>query len=264
VRTLHRWLTLESRGDRELGRQVVGLCTLLLIGLAATGLYLRWPRRRATQWRAWLTFSPRLRGRNLLWHLHAIVATWVLAFYLVIGLTGLYWSYEWYRDGLVSLLGASPPPARSAGKGSIGSAAIPATVVAAGDAQRAWRAFLEVVGDEGFQSATFECPPGGRRVISVRYLASDAPHPRAFDALKIDAATGRVLETRLHADKPAGDRALASVFPLHSGRFFGVPGVIAFMVASLCMPLFAVTGWMLYLERRRKRVTRRWAIAGTD
>jgi sulfite reductase (NADPH) flavoprotein alpha-component len=120
-----------------------------------------------------------------------------------------------------------------------------------------------VVGNEGFQSATFEWPSKNRDRISVRYLASDAPHPRAFDTLKIEA-DGSVVERRRYADKPSGDRALASMFPLHSGRFFGLPGTIAFMFASLGMPLFAVTGWMLYLERRRKRVLRRLAVAAAD
>jgi sulfite reductase (NADPH) flavoprotein alpha-component len=262
VRSLHRWLTLEARGDRELGRQVVGACTLLLLGLVATGLYLRWPRGRATHWRAWLTFTPRLEGRKLLWHLHAIVATWVLALYLVIALTGLYWSYEWYRDGLAALLAASPPPARSASDSTRGNAsAVPA--FSRDGSQRAWQVFREVAGSVGFQSATFEWPPGGR-VISVRWLPREAPHPRAYDSLRIDATTGRVVERRRYADKGTGDRLLASVFPLHSGRFFGLPGTLAFMIASLCMPLFAVTGWMLYLERRRRKVARRLVAAGAD
>ncbi len=61
-----------------------------------------------------------------------------------------------------------------------------------------------------------------------------------------------------YADKAAGERFMASIFPLHSGRYFGLVGVVLFMVASLGMPLFAVTGWMLYLARRRMKK------AGTD
>src|SRR3546814_5930995 len=49
----------------------------------------------------------------------------------------------------------------------------------------------------------------------------------------------------------------ASMFALHRGSFFGTGGVVLFMVTSFGMPLFAVTGWMLYLDRRRrKRVVR--------
>ena len=41
------------------------------------------------------------------------------------------------------------------------------------------------------------------------------------------------------------------MFALHRGSFFGLGGVVVFMLASLLMPLFAITGWMLYLDRRR-------------
>jgi len=62
-----------------------------------------------------------------------------------------------------------------------------------------------------------------------------------------------VLKHERYADKAPGTRLMSSVFALHSGRFFGVPGAIVLMVASALMPLFAVTGWMLYLGRRKKR-----------
>jgi sulfite reductase (NADPH) flavoprotein alpha-component len=59
-----------------------------------------------------------------------------------------------------------------------------------------------------------------------------------------------------YADKSFGDRFMASIVPLHSDRYFGMAGVIVFMMASLAMPLFAITGWMLYLARRRRRKKR--------
>ncbi|HKU93941.1 MAG TPA: sulfite reductase flavoprotein subunit alpha, partial [Vineibacter sp.] len=66
---------------------------------------------------------------------------------------------------------------------------------------------------------------------------------------------------RLYAALPLGPKLLTSIFALHSGSFFGLAGVIIFMLASLAMPLFAVTGWMLYLDRRtRKRTARTAAI----
>src|SRR3546814_6651974 len=34
------------------------------------------------------------------WHLHSVVGTWVLLTYLVMSLTGLWWSYGWYRDAV--------------------------------------------------------------------------------------------------------------------------------------------------------------------
>ncbi|WP_421021516.1 PepSY domain-containing protein, partial [Klebsiella pneumoniae] len=40
---------------------------------------------------------------------------------------------------------------------------------------------------------------------------------------------------------------------VHVGEYFGLPGRIIVTIASLTMPLFFVTGWLLYLDRRRKK-----------
>jgi sulfite reductase (NADPH) flavoprotein alpha-component len=49
-----------------------------------------------------------------------------------------------------------------------------------------------------------------------------------------------------------GQRALTTLYPLHMGTYFGLPGRIAMMLAALALPGFAITGWMLYLGRRRQ------------
>jgi sulfite reductase (NADPH) flavoprotein alpha-component len=75
-----------------------------------------------------------------------------------------------------------------------------------------------------------------------------------------------VLRDERYDTKRAGEKLVASILMLHTGGFFGVLGQIAFALASLTMPLFAVTGWMLYLDRRRarRRVSGRVAIEGVS
>jgi uncharacterized iron-regulated membrane protein len=46
---------------------------------------------------------------------------------------------------------------------------------------------------------------------------------------------------------------LASVLDIHRGAILGWPGKLAFMLAAALMPLFTVTGLLLYLSRRRHR-----------
>ena len=57
-------------------------------------------------------------------------------------------------------------------------------------------------------------------------------------------------------DKKFGAQIVSSIFPLHSGSYFGLVGVIVFLLASLAMPVFAVTGWIMYLQRRAPRARR--------
>ena len=95
---LHRFLAMGQSG-----RQITGACTIALVFFCLSGLYLRWPRK-VWSWRAWLTFDWAKKGRAFNWDLHAVVGTWCLPLYLCAALTGLYWSYDWYRSGLESLL----------------------------------------------------------------------------------------------------------------------------------------------------------------
>ncbi|MFZ3182653.1 MAG: PepSY domain-containing protein, partial [Pseudomonas sp.] len=99
---LHRFLAM---GDT--GKQITAASTLALVFFCLSGLYLRWPRQ-ALNWRAWLTLDWAKKGRAFNWDLHAVAGTWCLAFYLCASLTGLYWSYDWYRDGLTRLLSDAP------------------------------------------------------------------------------------------------------------------------------------------------------------
>ncbi|WP_201283473.1 PepSY-associated TM helix domain-containing protein, partial [Klebsiella pneumoniae] len=43
------------------------------------------------------------------WDLHAVVGTWVVIFYLILACTGLYWSYDWWRNGMFKVLGVERP-----------------------------------------------------------------------------------------------------------------------------------------------------------
>jgi len=251
TRSLHRWLIADRLGDRDLGRKIIGAATIVLVFLTVSGLYLRWPRGRARNWRAWLTFDPRLKGRTFLWHLHAISGTWILIAYLVMSLTGLQWSYEWYRNGLIHLSGAQP--VRPRGEPVIESADWQPVQRDRATLETVWTAFVDELCADRYQMATIELPAAPAETLSIRYLDPEPRHERAYNSVEVRSADGAIESHTRYADKRFGDRLMASIFPLHSGRYFGMAGVIVFMMASLAMPLFAITGWMLYLARRRRK-----------
>jgi len=53
---------------------------------------------------------------------------------------------------------------------------------------------------------------------------------------------GAVVDHGRYDEESAGDKLIASIFPLQSGRYFGPAGARVFMVATLAMPLFAIQG----------------------
>ncbi|MDP3977149.1 MAG: sulfite reductase flavoprotein subunit alpha [Pseudomonas sp.] len=236
---LHRFLAMG-----EYGKQITAASTLALIFFCLSGLYLRWPRQ-ASSWRAWLTLDWAKRGRAFNWDLHAVAGTWCLAFYLCAALTGLYWSYDWYREGLTTLLGsepAGPPPmSRPAAE------ALPLINHAA-----LWAGLQQAAGPQ-LSAYSLRLPAAAGQPATVFYLRDDAPHARAFNQVALDPQSGAPSRNRRYRQQAFGDQLLASVYALHVGSYFGLAGRILMLLASLSMPLFAITGWLLYLDRRRNK-----------
>lgn len=232
---IHRRLAL---GDT--GKAVTGAAALALVFMALSGLYLRWPRR-LQHWRSLFRLNVRLKGRPFLWNLHGVAGAWLMLLFLVSALTGLYWSYDWYKDGLMKLTG-TPKPGREAprldvpAQGPIGIEAL-------------WTAFGQEAGSARLATVTW--PASTEEAVEVRYLGQDAPHDRAFGRVVLHPVTAAVLAHEAYAAKPAGGKLVSSLFALHSGSFFGLPGRLVMLLAALAMPGFAVTGWMLYWGRRR-------------
>lgn len=240
---LHRWLAAG-----EWGKQIVGASTVALVFFCLSGLYLRWPRRWASL-RAWLHLDMRLTGRRFLWHLHSVVATWLLVPFLVMSLTGLYWSYGWYREGLYALTGTpmpvrgGPPEAAAQPGASTGPSAV--------DVAAALAVFDDVAPD--WSTMTLRLPSSAGQPLEFSYQDRDPAHERANNQLLLDAATLAVTTHARHEHKPLGQRLMGAILPLHSGSYFGTAGLVLFCLASLSMPLFTITGFQLYLDRRSKK-----------
>ncbi|MDF3161850.1 sulfite reductase flavoprotein subunit alpha [Pseudomonas proteolytica] len=238
---LHRFLAI---GDT--GRQITGACTLILIFFCLSGLYLRWPRQVAN-WRAWLTLDWRKKGRSFNWDLHSVFGTWCLLFYLLAALTGLYWSYEWYSKGLTRLLSDAPQNERVRNRGPAPAGPAP---VANYDA--IWSSIYSTAGPH-LSAYNIRMPAVAGQPATVYYLLQSSPHDRALNQINLDPATGVVKSVERYADKSLKAQLLTSIYALHVGSYFGLAGRIILTVTSLCMPLFFITGWLLYLDRRRKK-----------
>jgi sulfite reductase (NADPH) flavoprotein alpha-component len=253
VRRLHRWLLIP--GDvKGWGRQITGIAALGLIVMLISGLVLRWPRRAGSV-KMWLKPNLGLSGRGLHRSLHAVIGTWVLPVYLVMTLTGLWYSFDWYKDGVVWLL--SRPHVAAAKMQPKMSAKAPRAADRAEPAQpvgfdRAWTMLQHEEGKH-FSRALLTLPAGPGTVIRIRSWPKDSTLDTTRDEFRVDAVTGQVISAERYADKTLGEKIIANVLDIHRGAFLGWPGKLAFMIAAALMPLFSVTGILLYLSRRRLR-----------
>ncbi|MBN5130046.1 PepSY domain-containing protein [Stenotrophomonas maltophilia] len=239
VEDLHRHL---AAGER--GKWITGSCAIALLFFTLSGLYLRWPRRW-WHWRSWLAVEWKRSGRGFLWSLHSVVGTWVLLIYLMSALTGLWWSFDWYRSAANTLLGVAPAAKHKIATGAaLNLERVEATLYALPGVRT------------GYIDLRLPEKPG--QALNVRVMAGDpsqrgGQHDRAHDLLQLDPGTGATLDARPYARQGVGAQLATSVFALHSGSYFGVPGRVVVMLSSLGMSLFFITGWMLYLDRRRSQ-----------
>jgi len=190
---IHRWLAAG-----EVGKQIVGASTVALVFFCLSGLYLRWPRSWL-DWRAWLRLDWAQKGRSFLWHLHAVLGTWLLAAYLLMSLTGLYWSYDWYRDGLYTLTG-KPAPDEGPRRGgqAAGGPNVSAGSSSAASVAEAFRAFHAAV--PSYANVTLRLPEKPGQTLEFSYQDPEPAHERANNRLELAAGTLAVVTHERYAD----------------------------------------------------------------
>jgi sulfite reductase (NADPH) flavoprotein alpha-component len=210
-------------------------------GLALSGLYLRWPRR-PLDWRTWLTFDPALKGRSSC----GICTPWparCLVVYVALTLTGIYWSYDVVRDNIdVGRQAAARRRRRQEGPAKENKEA------SAVDIGPAWTSFQQHA--PGWTLASVRLPTRPDEAVQFTWLAADAPHERARSRMDILPADGKVTDNAPYSQQGLGARLVNIIYPLHMGAYFGLRDA-----SSSPWPagpaLFAITGWMLYLGRRK-------------
>ncbi|RXG97995.1 PepSY-associated TM helix domain-containing protein [Bradyrhizobium zhanjiangense] len=250
VRRLHRWLLIP--GDAKgWGRQITGVAALGLIVMLVSGLVLRWPRRAGSV-KMWLKPNLSLSGRGLHRSLHAVIGTWVLPIYLAMTLTGLWYSFDWYKDGVVWLLSRPQGPAAKMMPANPPRAAGRLEPAQPIGFDQAWTTFQREEGGR-FARALLTLPASPGTVIRIRSWGKDMTLEATRDEFRIDAVTGQLASAERYSDKTFGEKVIAAIYDIHRGAILGWPGKLAFMIAAALMPLFAVTGILLYLSRRELR-----------
>lgn len=103
---LHRWLldSMDPAGGVFVGKMVVGVSTLLFVMVLITGLVVWWPRTRKALKNS-LKISPKKGWRRFWYDLHVAGGIYAFVFLLVMALTGLTWSFPWYRTAFYKVFG---------------------------------------------------------------------------------------------------------------------------------------------------------------
>lgn len=261
IQQIHRNLTAG-----EVGKQITGACALMLIYFVLSGLYLRWPKKHSA--RQWLAVKPKLKGRNFIWDLHAVVGTWVIVFYLLFACTGLYWSYDWWRSGMFKVMGVEQPKPQGhsptpQNRGMQQNKRSEHNTDKKSEPQldntqlitvlnQTWSGFNSQVGRD-YSTLTLSLPKKDDGKIELSFVDATPQHERARNQAIYNYQIGTIEKMELYEDKKLNQKIMSSMLPVHRGSFFGPIYQFVAMLASLAMPLFFVTGLMLYLKRRKQK-----------
>ncbi len=270
VLRLHRWLAF-PQDIREIGKQTVAISTISLIILIISAIVIYWGRIKHAFFKSF-TFKFKHKGRAFLSTMHSAIGMWVLPFYLIAALTGLSWSYDWYNNMLYKIAGVEKPqkmqqPQQPQGqeqkKQQNPNAEKPQGQASSNPQEREPKKskfdeyqkaveMFNVFVQRDYSSVTLRFPQKGT-VYSFNYLDTNPAHNRAMNSLELDVNSWQLLKHERYNDKPLNEQLMKSILPLHTGEYFGIIGQIGMFLSSSLMALFTITGFMLYLNRHKKK-----------
>lgn len=110
---IHRWLldAPAKKGERTVGKEIVGYSTLAMTIVLMSGIVIWWPRnRKVLKNRLSVTCS---KGSRRFWYdSHVSIGFYATLLLLIMCLTGLVWSFTGWREAFWNLFDFIPPEGR--------------------------------------------------------------------------------------------------------------------------------------------------------
>jgi uncharacterized iron-regulated membrane protein len=232
-----RWLhLLHTRfAAGPIGEQVAGWLTVLLLGLALSGLVLWWPRRI-------LKVRMTSTGRRTNFDLHNVLGFYSSIVILAITVSGVLIAFESTTDPLVKRLndGVDPP-------------APPSTPVAG--AKRITLDEAVAIAEKALPGAfasNVNVPAGPRAVYRILKKFPEDRTPAGRSRVYVDQFSGAVLLVENTRTAPLGTRILNLKRSVHTGDIFGAPTKVLYCVVSAGIALQAITGVLIWLGTRKR------------
>jgi len=238
ARKLHGFHTHLLAG--EVGSAIVGWGSVVLLFLSITGLILWW-RTKAVR----VNFHS--SGPKFQYDLHSTVGIFSSLFLLAFALTGIVVHWERPAQKWANSVSHAPQPPQP--KPNLpGPGATPL------DTDHLLAAAQAAV--PGARATVVNLPesPGSPAMVIFKFPEDHTPAGRT--RVFLDAYSGKVLSLTSSREAPA---AVAFVTRLnreiHTGDVGGWPTRIVAAISSLCLPLLAITGPLLWWQRRQRRAS---------
>lgn len=282
---MHRWLldSMKQDGGIFWGKMIVGTSTLMFVFVLISGIVVWWPRTRKALKNS-LKIVANKGWRRFWYDLHVAGGMYALVFLLAMALTGLTWSFQWYRTGFYKTFGVEVQP--SMGHGN----------AAANTTAKGGKREESPEGRSGRPGNRSEKPEGrgehsesreGRKrspytnwqqvyeqlaeanpdykLISVSDGSASVALPRfgnqrGTDRYKFNPRNGEITETTLYKDLDNSGKIRGWIYSVHVGSWGGMLTRILTFIAALVGASLPLTGYYLWIRQLMKRKIKREAI----
>ncbi|SIT89653.1 PepSY-associated TM helix domain-containing protein [Pontibacter indicus] len=249
---LHRWLLL----DTEVGRPIVGWATVIFTLIVLSGLVI-WIPQKVKNWRQGLKIKWSGNWKRINHDLHNSLGFYSSFLLLVMSLTGLTWSFEWYKEGFFKVMGVTPQKDRKEEPlfSTVPADPTQAATPTIADYVKAAEAVLPYQGDY-----RISLPTDSAATVSISKNKVGFFAPAASDKVQLDQYNGQILKAEIFADKPLNEQITSSIKPLHVGNVYGTFSKILYFIACLVATSLPITGTIIWINKLRKKSKKKGAI----
>jgi uncharacterized iron-regulated membrane protein len=224
------------------GRIIVGSATLIFVVLALSGFCLWLPANFRNK-KSWLNgFIVRFRNKKhtIIYDFHKTLGFFVLIPMLVMALTGLMWSFNWFHEGVEKILNVQ--------HSNIQLKSLPPSP----DAKPLPLAYFIKKADELMENKD-SCTTSMHEQKDATVFAMGTNH-EAFklpkiESINFDKYTGEVLKHERSENQHLGERIVGLTGWLHVGYFLGLPTQIIYFIACLFATTLPITGVMIWWRK---------------
>ena len=273
---MHRWLLDSMNPGNEgifWGKMIVGVSTLLLVFVLISGIVIWWPRTRKALKNS-LKITATKGWRRFWYDLHVAGGMYALIFLLAMALTGLTWSFPWYRTAFYKVFGVEVQQRVAQGHEQKSDAQKRDTKLAAhrekkregnevrkGERSRRpennhsdmysvtspfvyWQEIYDKLRRQNPEYKQISISSGTASVSFNRF-----GNQRASDRYSFNTDNGEFTETSLYQHQDKSGKIRGWIYSVHVGNWGGMFTRILTFIATLLGSALPLTGYYLWIKR---------------
>lgn len=273
---MHRWLLDSMNPGNEgifWGKMIVGVSTLLLVFVLISGIVIWWPRTRKALKNS-LKITATKGWRRFWYDLHVAGGMHALIFLLAMALTGLTWSFPWYRTAFYKVFGVEVQQRAAQGHEQKSDAQKRDTKLAAhrekkregnevrkGERSRRpennhsdmysvtspfvyWQEIYDKLRRQNPEYKQISISSGTASVSFNRF-----GNQRASDRYSFNTDNGEFTETSLYQHQDKSGKIRGWIYSVHVGNWGGMFTRILTFIAALLGAALPLTGYYLWIKR---------------